>query len=46
MMAAEAKVPASKMRQALQKDGRMPSLARELRRQKCLDWVYAQAHIS
>jgi trigger factor len=46
MMAAEAKVAPSKMRQALQKDGRMPSLARELRRQKCLDWVYAQAHIS
>lgn len=46
MMAHEAKVPPARMRQALQKDGRMPSLARELRRQKCLDWVYSKAHIS
>lgn len=45
-LAREANVPPAKMRQVLHKNGRLPSLARELQRRKCLDWLYSKAHIS
>lgn len=37
--------PAGKVRNFLKREGRMNSLVEEVRRNKCLDWLYSQAHI-
>lgn len=45
-MARDMEMPVPKLKNLLQKDGRMASLEREVRRTKCLDWLYSQSHIS
>lgn len=45
-MARDMNTTPSKLRQFLQQEGRMESLQREVRRSKCLDWLYSVAHIS
>lgn len=36
----------AKLRQFLQREGRIGALEQEIRRSKCLDWIYSKAHIS
>ncbi len=45
-IARDMKEPVGKVRQYLQREGRMASLLQEVQRNKCLDWLYGKAHIS
>lgn len=46
MMARDMNTTVGKLRQVLSQEGRLASLQREVRRNKCLDWLYSVAHIS
>jgi hypothetical protein len=45
-MAQEMKETPAKLRQTLHKNRGLPSLEREVKRTKCLDWICSKAHIS